>query len=193
MSKKVKSSGSKKELVEGVKEKTVEGTITKKPRKQSVMKPPIERAAKLARLLALKAKALLHLVSTWQGELTGEQAPLHVEAKGFLEDLVPGAEQILLDIDTLQQSGFQPTGGRAYSSREPLAAGARVQLKPKRFDTELYGSLNDFDVVVEIQRNVRIREHGNLQGQSFFPIPRAWLVLKDGDSSDTVSDLDSAG
>lgn len=153
----------------------------KRSRKPSVMKQPIERAEKLIRLLDAKSQASRMLISNWQAPMTAEQQKVNGELVALLHQIAPLAEKALMAIGLLISSGFAPTATRG--SRGPLRAGARVMIKDKRFNTAL-GNINDFEVVLEIEGMVRLREVDNPRGPQPV-VPRGWIVVLDsGDSGD---------
>jgi hypothetical protein len=161
----------------------------KRERKISVMKPPIDRALKLTRLLDAKAIAALTLVSRWHGEATSDQQKLNADLVATLKQVAPLAERAMIATDQLARSGFNPIGGRGIV-RGPLTAGSRVVLKEKRF-TAAFGAMNDFEVVLESEGMVRLREIDNPRAPQFV-VARSWLLLvNSGDDAPDGNDGDS--
>jgi hypothetical protein len=164
----------------------------KKARKPVVLKAPIVRAAKRAKLLDKNSRAMLKLVSNWQGEATEDQRTTNGEIIANLQIVTKLAAQILLDTDMLQASGFAPTGGRGGNAKEPLAAGTVVAIKEKHFNPALY-PVNEFEVVLDAGKQVRIRPVGDLRAPQI-DVNRGWLqdlsaaVDTDGEDEDNTED-----
>ena len=168
--------------------------VEKPKRKPVILKPPMERAMKRAKLLDKNSRAMLKLVSNWQGEATDDQRSTNSEIVAGLTHVVGLAKQILIDTDMLRASGFAPTGGRGGVSKEPLAAGTLVQIKAKHFEPEVYGEINDFEVVVDNGKQVRIRTRGDLKSPQMI-VSRTWLTAigAAADADDGVDDAPEDG
>ena len=166
-------------------------TAPKKERKPTVRKAPMDRAIKRARLLDKNASAMLRLVSNWKGEATVDQQSTNADIVARLRQIATAAEQVLLATDMLATSGFEPTEGRAGSGKEPLAAGARVAIKEKHFNSALYKN-NDFEVVLDAGKQVRIRPAGDLRAPQV-DVNRNWLDILDSTDVDDDPALDVEG
>jgi hypothetical protein len=161
------------------KEKEKDG---KEPHK---IKAPIDRALKAAKLIDRHAQSLKRLVENWQGEATDDQQETCNETTACMVKVAGFAARVLLNVDTLKASGFQPTVNLRASV--PLPAGTRVRIKDDRFNEALYGKINDFEVVISVDKQVRIRSNDTKAGQPV--VMRSWLEII-GDAAPTEEDLE---
>ena len=145
-------------------------TSTRTPR---VRKSPMERAAALIKLAAVKIGALAKLAARWpQEEGAGEQQVVVCERVAInLRSVQSMAAQLSTDVELLQASGFSPKV--AASGRKGLAEGDVVKIKAAKFDVIMHGDDNNFKVVKTSEKNVLIRgvEDESVQ----FPVLRTWL------------------
>jgi hypothetical protein len=131
---------------------------------------------------------MLRLVQNWRGEATEDQRATNAEIVAALEQVTALTAKILLDTDLLKVSGFKPTAGRAGVSKEPLAAGTPVMIQEDRF-SPVYGDVNDFEVVVDDGKQVRLRVRGDMRSPQVI-VNRAWLEKPD-DGTDADADADA--
>jgi hypothetical protein len=160
----------------------------KKERKKTVRKAPMDRALKRAHLLNKNTSAMLKLVAGWHGtDVTADQDSTNSNIVARLRRIAKLAPEVLWDLDMLAKSGFVPVEGRVGGGKEPLAAGARVAIKDKHFNAGLYKS-NDFEVVLDAGKQVRIRPAGDLRAPQV-DVSRAWLTVLDStDVDDAIDD-----
>jgi hypothetical protein len=159
----------------------------KKERKKTVRKAPMDRALKRARLLDKNSSAMLRLIAGWHGtDVTADQDSTNSDIVARLRQIAKLAPEVLLDLDMLAKSGFAPVEGRVGGGKEPLAAGARVAIKDKHFNAGLYKS-NDFEVVLDAGKQVRIRPAGDLRAPQV-DVSRAWLTVLDSTDVDDALD-----
>jgi hypothetical protein len=164
----------------------------KKERKKTVRKAPLDRALQRARLLDKNASALLRLVTTWRSEVTtDDQQSTNDDVAVELRQICKLAPSVLLNLDMLGKSEFAPKEGSVGGSKAALAAGARVAIKDKHFNAGLYRA-NDFEVVLDAGKQVRIRPAGDLRAPQI-DVSRTWLVVLDSTDVDDPADLDADG
>lgn len=143
-------------------------TGEKQPRSR---KPAAERAAKLATLIVKKVVALTKMTAKWHGKATPEQQSACVRTAASLGNIKGFVDQIAADTAFLKDSNFTPTGGSA--GRKPIAVGTRVKIKDAKFDVEIHGEDNDFEVIGTTEKYVRIQ--GIADARLEIPVLRAWI------------------
>jgi hypothetical protein len=137
-----------------------------------VRKPPMERAKILADLAAKKIGVLAKMVPlVGVGEVTEAQGGCCERIEINLCLAQKTAAQIAADVDLLLDSGFVPKTGSP--GRKGLAEGDRVTIKEAKFDVEMHGDLNLFEVMKISEKYVLIRSNGDTTLQ--FPVLRVWL------------------
>lgn len=136
-------------------------------------KPMMERAAKLANLAMKKLTALAKMAAKWRGEATTEQSAASARLNANLLSVRDFVEVIVKDAGFLHTSGFAPTSGSA--GRKPLATGTRVKIKDAKFDPEVYGEDNDFEVIGTTEKYIRIQGVANSDVQA--AVLRAWIEI----------------
>jgi hypothetical protein len=160
-------------------------------KKAPVRRSPIERALHLATVLDKAAQKLYPLVANWRGEASIDQAETNQDTVACLKTAAELSPRILLNLDMLQKTHFAPQAGS--SSTIPLAAGERVTLKDKFYIPAVHGSRNEFEVVVAIDKHVRVKTADPKAPQ--FVVLRAWLEVLDvpevEDDADTASPEDT--
>lgn len=154
---------------------------SKAPRKRS---PPMERAVKFARLADKNLGRALRLVGNWRGEATAAQKAMNDEIVAKLKEAAPLVERALLDVGLLANSKFVPVEARGRAITEPFAAGERVAISEKQYKPALHGTVNDFEVVVQVENMVRLRPFGDLKATQLL-VNRSHLVgLEDPEDED---------
>ncbi len=141
----------------------------KPKREYKPRKPPIERAARLCGLLAKNQGSLAANVIKWQGTaVTNSDQKLALSKIGSaLKSIGEGSKAIAESLLFLQKSGYTPKLPSA--GRQKMAVvGADVIIKPKFYDPEAHGDVNEFKIA-------QITEKGY-----------AKLVLRDDEDGDVV-------
>ena len=160
--------------------------VEKAPR--TPRKPAVERAAKLATLATKKVAALTRMTVKWHGEATPAQQSACVRIAANLGSVEGFINQIAADTAFLKDSGFTPAGGSA--GRKAIAVGTRVKIKNAKFDAEVHGEDNDFEVVGTTEKYVRIQGVANSNLE--IPVLRAWIepvvLPADAEPADTGDD-----
>ncbi len=167
---------------------------TKLERKPPVRRAPVERALVWATVIDKFTQKLYPLVANWRGEATVDQAEINQDTIACLKAMAELSPRILLNIDMLSKTHFAPSAGS--SSNIPLAAGERVVFKGKFYVPAVHGSHNEFEVVMAIDKHVRLKGPDPKSPQ--IVVLRSWLEVVDvpdvEDAADTVPpDEDSAG
>lgn len=162
----------------------------KKSRKKTKKPSAIDTALKTATLLDKHAQRLLKLTANWEGEATPDQQSTNAEIVTNLVAAAKLSQQILLDIDMLHGSGFNPTAV-ARRHRAVLAVGGKAAIKPKYYDPVVYGLVNQFEVILIADKVLRLQGPDPKQPQ--LVLPRSWVgPVDEVDVDDTLPpDIDA--
>jgi hypothetical protein len=164
-------------------------TAPARPRKRSA---PMGRALKFSRLADKNVRRLARLVTNWHGEATPDQQKLNAGIVALLPSAQAVAEKLLAGVGLLANTKFAPTEGAAKRSATPLAAGARVAIKEKFYVAAVHGATNDFEVVVAVDKIVKIRPTGDLRAAQIV-LPQSQLERLDDAGDDDGDEVGTEG
>ena len=157
-------------------------------------RPAIVRALEHVKRLNHHSRYLVRLVGNWNAEATAGQQRGNDVVVAELRELHKLGERVFVDLSILRDSGFNPVESRSRA-REPLAAGDRVAIRDKWYVPEVYGTPNDFEVVMSIGDFARIRPTGDTQAPQVV-IRRTQLSeldVPEGDGEEPPEETGGAG
>jgi hypothetical protein len=134
----------------------------------------ITRVCKLAKAFVDKGLKVQRLVTEWSGEATPDQQRLHTVVLVALNGATSRAKASGEALEALEAAGFDPTIAAKPRGAKPLAAGATVAFKPKRWRPGLYGTANQFAVVMAIDGMVRLKSAADAKLPQFV-VARSWI------------------
>jgi hypothetical protein len=151
------------------------GKKERKPRK-----PPLARAVRIGGLLAKQHNALKRNVAAWKGAATApEQRLALTKIKGEIAKLDATIDTITSSLAFLEQTKYEPKvehlGGRTKS----FGIGAPVALKEKRYDAEIHGPVNTYNVTGETAKGHYLLKSTG-KPAIVLGVPRSWLEKRDG-------------
>jgi hypothetical protein len=143
-------------------------------RKSREKKNVISRLVVMAKAVFGKSDKLYTLMGNISAEATPEQTKLFQVVGVALAGVHGKAGAVVEALESLAKTGFDPVLVKAPKGPRGLAAGATVAIKPKRWNPALYGKVNNFEVVVCVDKMVRLQSAADSKAPQFV-LARAWV------------------
>lgn len=160
-------------------------------------RPPLVQASRLVELMAGNATKLHEKARTWQVDAAITSAEQRVAVTKVLNG-ARGLETALTSLSDslayLQESGYVAKVPKSPGRKSSIGPGTHVALKPKRYDPEVHGDINDFEVASITEKGAyKLRPTGGDEDEIVCGVPRAWIEKLDVEGDAPKGDAATGG